>query len=122
MATPYVSGGSGIIQGITSRNATPSGVTVAILKTGSVKNTACDEEARWVLCRRPRQIPRALTLQRIPLELNYRICSRETNSVSLRLECMQFRGDFDNLPEGSVYDFVFSQSMSQSKISFDNSH
>ena len=44
MATPYVSGAAALYKAL-HPNATPSEVTAAILKSGSVKNTACDKEA-----------------------------------------------------------------------------
>ena len=44
MATPYVSGAAALYKAL-HPNAMPSEVTAAILKSGSIKDTACDKEA-----------------------------------------------------------------------------
>jgi hypothetical protein len=44
MATPYVSGAAALYKAL-HPNAMPSEVTAAILKSGSIKDTACDREA-----------------------------------------------------------------------------
>ena len=59
MATPYVSGAAALYKAL-HPNATPSEVTAAILKSGSVKNTACDKEAHGYFSGDPDKLPEPL--------------------------------------------------------------
>ena len=59
MATPYVSGAAALYKA-EHPNAMPSEVMAAILKSGSIKNTACDKGAHGYFAGDPDKLPEPL--------------------------------------------------------------